>query len=268
MTLEMRNTKPTTMTAHPFLLHPGRRLAFWAMMPFVALQGLRLRKRAPRFATAKGAPTGAVGEGLPLRLLAIGDSIIAGVGAPTVEAALPYQMAQALAQQLGREVHWSATGRIGATADYVLGRLLPKVPAQPFDVIFISVGVNDVTALRRTPRWRSDLGALLDALRTHSPDALIVLAGLPPLSGFPLLPQPLRFLFGMRARTFDAVAEQEATRRPGVLYSPTHFEPYPERFAADGFHPSPDSYQEWGTTLATRIEPHLPHDALHADPAH
>jgi hypothetical protein len=51
------------------------------LLPFVARQGLRLRRCAPRFAAAAGTPHGRTGQGDPLRLLAIGDSIIAG--APT-----------------------------------------------------------------------------------------------------------------------------------------------------------------------------------------
>ncbi len=227
------------------------------MLPFAAPQGLRVRRTAPRFAAAEGTPRGCVGRGQPLRLLAIGDSIIAGVGAATVDEALPGRVAQALAQRLDREIQWSAVGRIGATAATVQARLMPRLPAEAFDVIVVSVGVNDVTGLCRTHRWRSDLATLLDGLRAHSPEALMVVAGLPPLHGFPLLPQPLRFLFGMHARTFDAVAEHEVSRRPGCLYVPTRFEPRPELFAADGYHPSPASYQEWGETLGDLIEQSL-----------
>ena len=249
------------------LFHLGRRLAFWALLPFAALQGLRVRRNAPRFAAAEGPPNGRVGRGQPLRLLAIGDSIIAGVGAATVDEALVGRVTRELARRLRREIHWAAVGRIGATAATVRKRLMPRLPDAAFDVVIVSVGVNDVTGLHRTRHWRAGLGALLDALRAHSPEALVVVAGLPPLHGFPLLPQPLRFLFGMRARTFDAVAEQEVTRRHGCLYVPTRFEPRPERFAADGYHPSPASYQQWGETLADLMAQSLQHDALHAAPS-
>ena len=90
---------------YAMMLHPGRRLAFWLLLPFVALQGLRVRRRAPRFAAAEGPLQGRTGQGNPLRLLAIGDSIIAGVGAKTIEAALTGQMAQALANRLDRAIH-------------------------------------------------------------------------------------------------------------------------------------------------------------------
>ena len=230
-----------------------RRLAFWMLVPFALPQGLRLRRSAPRFAAARGTPHGCEGRGAPLRLLAIGDSIIAGVGAETVDEALPRRTAQALAKRLDRAVHWTARGRIGATAETVQTRLIPRLPAEAFDVIILSVGVNDVTGLHRTARWRANLGALLDALRTHSPEALVVMIGVPPLHGFPLLPPSLRFLLGMRARTFDAVAEREVTRRRGCRYVPARFDPRPEQFAPDGYHPSAESYREWAERLADLI---------------
>jgi lysophospholipase L1-like esterase len=72
----------------------------------------------------------------------------------------------------------------------------------------------------------------------------------------------------MRARTFDVVTEREVSRRRGSLYVPTRFEPRPERFAADGYHPSPASYRQWGEAIADLIDQHLRHDDLDADRTH
>ena len=235
----------------------GQRLGFWALIPVIAPQGIWVKHRAPRFADAADPRAGRVGEGAPLRLLAIGDSSVAGVGSPTVADAMPGQLARALAQRLDRAVEWSASGLTGARAAEVHGQLVPELPAEEYDAIVVSVGVNDVTALRRTERWRRELGALFDALRAHSPRAHIVFAGLPPLHGFPLLPQPLRFTMGLRARTFDVVAAEETARREGFLYAPTEFEPSPDHFADDGYHPSSGTCRIWGGTLADHFAPHL-----------
>ncbi|MEM7357145.1 MAG: SGNH/GDSL hydrolase family protein, partial [Acidobacteriota bacterium] len=208
----------------------GHSLAFWLLLPFAAPQGLWMRRVAPPFPPAAGPTQSRVGYGDPLHLVAIGDSIVAGVGARTQDEALPGRLASALAARLRREVRWSALGRVGARAAQVQESLLPALPAQPFDVAMVSVGVNDVVQLSSANRWRRDLGALLDGLRAASPDGLIVLAGLPPLWGFPLLPQPLRFLFGLRARHFDTIAVQESSGRRSCLYLPTRFDPRPEKF--------------------------------------
>ncbi|MEW6351214.1 MAG: SGNH/GDSL hydrolase family protein [Thermodesulfobacteriota bacterium] len=233
----------------------GHRVAFWMLFPFTIPQGLWLRARAPRFGAAAGPHTGEVGSGKPLSLLAIGDSVIAGVGARTVEEALPGQVATALADRLKRQLHWFALGSIGADARKIRQRLVPKLPSTPFDLIVLSAGVNDVTGLRRTNGWRKELGQLLDDLRGHSPDALIVLADLPDLSRFPLLPQPLAWVFGLRARTFAAAGEIETARRPNCAYARLRFDYSPEQFSPDGFHPSAESYRQWGQALAEFMTP-------------
>jgi lysophospholipase L1-like esterase len=183
----------------------------------------------------------------------MGDSIIAGVGAGTVADALPGQVAQELASLLGCEVSWSAVGLIGATSSVVSRRLVPTLPTEPYDVMVLSVGVNDVTSLRTIHRWSNDLGHLLDELRKRAPAALIALVGVPPLSSFPLLPQPLRAVMGMRTRMFDDAAKIEVSKKENVVYVPIEIEPAPGQFSPDGFHPSPSMYKELGRQVATAI---------------
>jgi lysophospholipase L1-like esterase len=233
-----------------------RRMLFWSGLPFAAPQGLWLRHRAPRTPAAAGADCGQVGRGKPLHLLAIGDSVIAGVGAEVAEAALPARFAFELADRLERCVHWRVLGRVGADARQVVNKLLPQVGTAPVDLALLSVGVNDVTSLRTRAAFRRDLEGLLLALQGHSPRCRVVLAGLPPLHGFPLLPQPLRFLFGLRARSFDLILHQLASPRPTVLHVPSAFAPEARRFAADGYHPNAASHAEWAAALADACERH------------
>jgi lysophospholipase L1-like esterase len=125
-----------------------------------------------------------------------------------------------------------------------------------FDAAMISVGVNDVTSLTSGRRYRRELGLLLDALLARSPQAVILLAGVPPLHAFPLLPQPLRWHLGLRGRSLNAFGEQVANR-PGVIFAPFDFDPRPEHFAADGYHPAPAMHREWGERVAEQIAQQL-----------
>jgi lysophospholipase L1-like esterase len=235
-----------------------RRALFWMLLPLTIPQALRVRRTAPRFAGASGEDVGVCGSDPPrLRILAIGDSIVAGVGAGTMDGALAGATAQALSQRLATGVAWRASGRIGAGVDTVHSQLLPQVPDESYDAVVVSVGVNDITGLYRSGRWAESLGACLDALRQRFPDATILLAGMPPLEGFPLLPVPLRWLFGLRGRTFDALARREVAGHCNMLFVPLDFDPSPEKFAADGFHPSRASYAEFGEALSAALAPHL-----------
>ncbi len=231
----------------------GRGILFWTLFPLVIPQAMKVRRNAPRLSAAHGPTEGHVGSGSQLRLCAIGDSIIAGVGAERVAEALPGQVAVELARTLECEIFWEAYGRIGATSSTVSRRLVPMLPSRPFDFMVVSVGVNDVTTIRSVRKWSTDLRRLIQQLQNHSPGAIIALVGLPPLASFPLLPQPLRAVMGIRARMLDEVAKSEVSRFKSVVHVPIEIDPSPEQFSSDGFHPSPVSYKELGRQVAAAI---------------
>ena len=78
---------------------PLRLMATWPLLPVALAQGLWLRGQVPRLPEASGPreDTVAGAAGMPLRLLLLGESTVAGVGAPTQEQALAAQLARALA---------------------------------------------------------------------------------------------------------------------------------------------------------------------------
>jgi lysophospholipase L1-like esterase len=239
------------------MLTAARSLVFWLLLPFVSVQALRLRRTAPRLQAAAGGPRGTAGSGEALRLIAIGDSIIAGVGAATLERALVGRTAESLAALLGRAVEWEAHGISGADARQILADLVPALGPLPADAMIVSVGVNDVTSLSSIRAWKWHLRALVAALRAHSPDAVIVVAGIPPLRIFPLIPEPLRSLIGLRGETLDRVMGDLLREHAGVLHTPVVFKIHSGSFCADGFHPSEQSYVEFGQAMAARIAAQL-----------
>jgi lysophospholipase L1-like esterase len=230
-----------------------KRILFWGLLPLGVPQGLLLRRTALRFGAAPGETFGAVGTGNKISLVAIGDSIVAGVGAGRADNALAGATAAELARISGAEVSWQAVGKIGATASSVLAELVPQLQKNTVDVFVVSVGVNDVTSLIRTGRWAANLTALFESLRAHSPQATIAMVGVPPMGGFPLLPKILQKAFGMRGETFDEVARQIIQQKKAVIHVPMNFDPSPEKFSADGYHPCAESYAEIGKVVAEAI---------------
>lgn len=230
-----------------------QRVLFWSLFPFTLPQAIQLRRAAPRLEPAAGPVAGAVGEGRDLRLIAIGDSIVAGVGAGRSDNAIAGATAASAAPLLGARISWQSIGKIGATTEKIRQRLVPRLPEDPADILVVSAGVNDLTSLHRTGRFAQNLGGLLDTLRLHSPRAVIAVTGIPPLHGFPALPDPLRRVFGLRGKTFDAVIRRETEHRDRVRHIPLDFEPTPDKFSADGFHPSAESYSYFGAITAEAI---------------
>ena len=200
-----------------------------------------------------GPDRGFVGTGSPLNLYGIGDSIIAGVGAKRMENALVAVTARHLAELEGRAVRWEALGIIGANTRKIRDDLVPELPDEPADYIVVSAGVNDLTTITTVPVFRKRLRSLLETIKIHSPDAVIAVNGIPPLSGFPLLDEPLRSVFGIRGNSFDAEIQSVVSDYDSVVRVPIRFAPEPEMFSADGFHPSETSYLEFGELVASAI---------------
>jgi len=228
-------------------------LAFWALLPVWGVQGLLLRRRATRLPPPPGKIRGACGEGPALNLLALGDSIIAGVGAPEREHTLPVQFARALAASLGRRVEWHSAGENGIDLGGLLARLQALEPTAKADVVLLSIGVNDVTGLTALHTWRRQMRALQSTLQNRWPGAIVLFAGLPPMDKFPLPPQPLRFCLGLRAAQLDGIAAEIIAGSPRMLHLPTEIDPDRHGFCADGFHPSAESYAIWAQELARYV---------------
>lgn len=225
---------------------PLRRLSRVAMIPTAPVliaQGTRLRRDTPRLPDAALPWSGTVPGPDPLRLLVLGDSTAAGVGADTQEEALPGNLARELSARLGRGVHWRASGENGATARDLIEKYLDDATASEVDLVFLSVGANDALGLR--PRWAfgRDIRTLLHALRAGSP--LVLMSSLPAFSRFELLPNPLRWNLYLHSRSLEDAARAVVARTPGTHISPPP-PPYTDGFfATDLFHPSASGYRDW-----------------------
>ena len=221
------------------------------LLPILWLQGRHVRRQTPRLPEAAGPTVGTVpGTGVPLRLLVIGESTVAGVGAPDHEQALTGQIAASLAARTGRTVHWHAIGKIGVTAHMARTLLVSRVPEAPVDIIVIALGVNDVLQFHSPARWTHDLMHLIADVRRRVGPAPVVLASVPPMGRFPAFPQPLRGVLGLRADALDRALKRAVSMFAQVAHSPARLDPAQDLFGADRFHPSVQGYLRWGTQIA------------------
>lgn len=218
------------------------------LAPLLLLQGFWVRRTALRMPEAVGPRRGGDGD---LRLLVIGDSVVAGVGVSDTKDALPAQLAVQIANLHSGGVNWQAIGHNGDRIRDLLTRLpLAQAPA---DLVIVNIGVNDVSHLTSMMRWQLDLAALVGELtqRFHAP---IVLLGLPPMHGFPLLPQPLRFALGVRARMLDHSLKHVGKLLPKVIYIATDLPVGVAEMAADGYHPSAAIVALWARQISETLK--------------
>ena len=92
------------------------------------------------------------GPGTPLRMLWLGDSTAAGLGASSANETVPRQVAAALHRQVDL-VSLSVSGfRLGDVLKYQLGRAVALHP----DIVLISIGANDVVHLTSRTTFRNE----------------------------------------------------------------------------------------------------------------
>ena len=248
----------------------GTRVLGPLLLPVLYVQGRRVRRTVPRLPEPPGERTGRRALPLPtnvmnpaaddierrsaLRLLIVGDSAAAGVGAPSQDVALLGRLVDALSAH--GPVDWRLEARTGATAAGT--RLhLAKLAPERFDVAVTSLGLNDVTGGRAPAEVLADIVAVVGLLHTRFGVRHVAVSGIPPVGEFPALPQPLRGYLGRRARALDeSLAAWAATTRD-VEHLPLDFArdqaAIPSAMAADGFHPGPALYTVWARALADRI---------------
>lgn len=215
----------------------------FVISPLLFIQAIMTRARALKLPEPPGPRSGVAGEGQELRLLITGDSAAAGVGAEHQQEALSGQLVARLRQRF--RVIWSLEAETGATTASTLERLSTLAP-QKFDVAVTSLGVNDVTRHTGAQQWRDLQRQLRVMLREQFGVSLSLISGLPPMHGFPALPQPLRQYLGGRATKFDDSLKADLMHSQDSCYLGLRFADDPALMARDGFHPGPDLYAEWG----------------------
>lgn len=221
-------------------------------LPLLGPQAWWLRRFTPRLPPAAGPAAGELcGHGPPIRVLVLGESTAAGVGAPTHRESLAGHLAVTLARATGQPINWRAVGRNGATARATLRDLCPALNRERTDLVVLALGVNDAVNWVSPERWARDLRALLDELDRRLDSPRVVVAGVPPLNRFPQIPAPLGTVLGWRSRALDGAARAMVAGRPRAVYAPFDMEGGQGRFASDGFHPSPAGYATWAEHLTS-----------------
>lgn len=219
------------------------------LAPVLIAQALRLRARALRLPEPPGPRHGMIGKGPPHRLLILGDSSAAGVGASHQDRALSGHLRAALGDRVN--LLWRLEARTGATSKTTLEHL-HKLPRQPVDTVILVLGVNDVTSMAPQAHVLADRARIADLLLRDFGAPRLLIAGVPPLGKFPLLPEPLRWFLGRRAARLDLALAAQA-RAAGHSYLPFDMPLRPELMATDGFHPSAQAYHQWAQGLAPHI---------------
>lgn len=218
--------------------------------PFLFLQGQYVRRKIGLLPDAQGEKRGTSGSGNEIaKMLVIGESTVAGLGARTHETALAGQFARFLSEKIGKKIEWHVIGKNGVTAQKTIELLVPQIPAnEKFDFIMLGVGGNDVLKLSSPRKWRRDAIKLLGIMREKYPEAVIFMTNAPAVHLSPVLPQPIKFILGNLSRLHDKNSQEFLPKMKKVYYFHRPDE-ITDGFFADGIHPSEKGYTDWSRRM-------------------
>ncbi len=235
------------------------------LLPLMAAQGKRIRASVPKLPPASG-PEGIVekGSGLPIRVIALGESTIAGIGVETHEEGFSGTLARALADQLGKPVAWKVYARSGYTAKRVTEKLIPQIAETDIDLIVIGLGGNDAFHLNSPWRWRRSIRDLIAALRERFPETPVVFTNMPPIKNFPAFTPLIKRVVGSHVELLGRSLDHVTEPMPNVFYYARviTLEDWRDRlgvsappadFFSDGVHPSALTYQVWARDVARYV---------------
>lgn len=240
-------------------------LICFPLLPIMAIQGIRIRKKVPLLPPADG-PEGIAGSGSEkLRLMTLGESTIACLGANTHEEGLTGSLAREIAAISDKQVEWKVYAKAGYTADLVRKRLVPKMKGESADLLVIGLGGNDAFTLNRPWRWRKQVDQLILALREIFPDTPILFLNMPPIKEFPAFTSLIQFVVGNLVNILGHELSELVQQHPGVYHSSEEitlagwmkkYEKQGKRedFFSDGVHPALVTYQVWAKDAAGFIE--------------
>jgi len=235
-------------------------IIFILLSPILIAQGIWVRFRVARLPEPEGQRSGKSGSGEILRLLILGDSAAAGVGVNSQEKALTGQVVSRLSSKFTLDWHLDAqTGR--TTHDTV--QALNSRQTESYDVVLISLGVNDVTSRIAVREWLEHCDDLAELLKNKFSAKRIIWSDLPKMEKFTALPQPLRWAIGLRKDSLRNALANWIKQQENVelLEFPDIFEKsdnisrekIEDWIASDGYHPGEKIYTLWAEQFVLHL---------------
>jgi lysophospholipase L1-like esterase len=220
------------------------------LAPFLYLQGQITRWKVGVLPEAAGEKQGRYGVGDDaVKLLVIGESTVAGLGARTHELALAGQFAKQLSERLTRPVEWKVIGKNGVTARRTIDELVPLIPDEEFDYILLGLGGNDVMRLSSPVKWRRDMTELLGVLRLRNPNSVVFITNCPMIVASPIMPFPIKSILWKLSRMHDSNIREFTREMERVFYFRQPIDVSFDGFFADGIHPSEQGYADWAAAM-------------------
>ena len=195
-------------------------------------------------------------KGPSKRLVMMGDSVAAGLGADRAADTIGAQLARLVADYSGSGVMLSNVAVVGARSKDLDAQVTRALHYRPHVAVII-IGANDVTHLVRP---HVSVRYLIEAVRRLREAGIqVVLGTTPDLGTIPPFRPPLRWVAHEWSRSLaaaQAVATVQAGGRAvslGDLLGAEFSQRHRQLFSSDRFHPSTEGYEAVAQALAPAV---------------
>ncbi|WP_317983615.1 GDSL-type esterase/lipase family protein [Microbacterium radiodurans] len=195
--------------------------------------------------------------GEPVRLVMLGDSLAAGLGAARRKDTLGARLAKGLALRAHRPVRLRTGAVVGAESATLMAQIDALGDDARADVAVIVVGGNDVT--HRVPAGQAARSLARAVARLRADGCAVVVGTCPDLGALRPVPEPLRS-FASRASRSLAAAQESAARAAGArvvslrrTVGPVFVDEPDRMFSLDRFHPSALGYRRTADALLPAV---------------
>ena len=237
------------------------------LLPLLYFDAKRVRRKIPQLHEAsntEGFCKSDESSEIPLKLLTIGESTIAGVGVESHETGFSGTLAKELSEKTSKGVEWKVYAKSGYSSKDIIEKILPSIDEKEVDIIVLGMGANDAFTLNTPGQWKKNIIEIITHLQTKYPQVQICFTSMPPIKKFPAFSFSMRFVLGnlveilgeelaRTVQSFENVSYYDKPIDVEKWCRELGIEPKPELFFSDGVHPSELTYQIWAKDTALEI---------------
>ncbi len=235
------------------------------ILPVLYYQGKKIKASIPRLPEAKD-PEGKVmvNSQKTLKIISIGESTIAGVGADTHREAFTGTLANELASHLTANIDWKVYAKSGYTAQQVNDKIIDKIIEKEIDLIVIGLGANDAFQLNSPTKWKRSVERLIEKIQAKFNYPPIVFVNMPPIKDFPAFTSLIKFTVGNLVNILGNELSEIIPHYKKTYFHSKRlvFEDFINKsekditiddLFSDGVHPSKLTYQAWAKEITSFI---------------
>ncbi|UJP63462.1 SGNH/GDSL hydrolase family protein [Mongoliitalea daihaiensis] len=223
------------------LIYAFELLLLLPFFPFLYWKGKSLREqvqRLPQHSTYLKLSNSHASK----RVLVIGESTAAGVGASSPETTFAARLFEASKGDF-EVLNLGKNGLKAARLPRLLTHAKPDIPTS-FDRVIILIGANDCFKFTPPGKFRKELKAFIEIFEQLDSTQMVFIPAIAPVNHFPAIPALLRFFLGVHRYILNKEIYRLSKNLHKLYFHDWKTSFTDEFFASDGIHPSDLGYEK------------------------